>query len=277
MRTTVFDGDKLCILRSKTPYFTLSSECENEYLTRSGENVNLHKRCNIPFVVFPYFESTVSTNIRSDPVLVCLFREKGSVWCSGPNSELVLEVIPSYFTEYVSIVVNDGSEELMINNSNTIRNIFTSFRVRIQDDVNLGESIALKHIVNDVENAVLYSMKQLNLLSKCKEYAITLAKKWDDDRERQLEKDREVFAKGNEGNEGSEGNESSQEQPWQIVRNKKFAKFSSNDLIDPVKFIRPLLVDFPFHAVKSAFSIPTIPKKTTNRFYLDDDSVEEFE
>lgn len=51
---------------------------------------------------------------RRDPVALDLFDERGSEWCSGPNSMLAVHEIPNTFEKYWEIDEFDGSETVRL-------------------------------------------------------------------------------------------------------------------------------------------------------------------
>lgn len=51
---------------------------------------------------------------RDNPDVIQLFQEKGSKWCSGKYSDLVLKQIPNNVSDYVYVGEYDGYESLNI-------------------------------------------------------------------------------------------------------------------------------------------------------------------
>ena len=276
----ILDEDKLCILISKTPHFTLSEECEKEYSTRSGMRSNTDSRLTVPFSYSPDQIPSNCTNIRSDAVLVCLYREKGSEWCSGPNSQLCLEIVPGYFSEYVDICVRDGQEVLTVNYIHALQMRLQTFKEETAKLAYPVDYSTINIFLSSYEFDTLYTLKQSRLITPYKEHALKLDKEWVDVRKRQLEKDHELLNK---------------EQPWETVTNRKK---KSNQIIympttpiqkqeNDVNSLQMLMedsLDISEHQThqkhqthtKSAFSIPPINSIARNRFYLDDDTIEEF-
>ena len=251
----VLDDDKFCILVSSTPNFTLSEECEKEYTIRSGLKPNTDIRLSIPFSYSPDQIPNDYKNIRSDAVLVCLYREKGSEWCSGADTHLRLEIIPSYFTEIVDIRVKDGKEVLTVPYLDCLDQ---QLRTLKEESAKLDPTVELKtfrNVLLSYENDMMYTLNMSRRVEPYKEHALKLDQEWIDVRKRQMEKDKELL----------------KEQPWEVVKNKKKKNVGNYIVYLPTT---PPLVDT--EPPKSAFSIPPIQSIYRNRFYLDDDIIDEF-
>ena len=245
--TATLDGEKLCILVSSTPYFALSDDCEREYTTRSGYNANTAKRLSIPFSTDPDTQVPLYTNIRSDPVLVCLYREKGSAWCSGRDSQLHLEVVPGYFSEYVNIQVKDGREVLEVEWYESMEdNIQHLKRELLEMPFPMSKQTLQSELLN-YEFGYSLIMKNIKRIPRYKEYGVTLDKEWEACRVRQQMKDEET---------------------WNLVKSKKKKKQQTNSVLldstDTIEMIRPLLENFPFPSNTSSSNV--LVRRLPNRF-----------
>jgi len=200
------EGDKLCILLSKGS-FSLSEECEKEYRKRAGIDANVQERLLIPFRFDPDTPPG-PVNIRIDPVLFTLYREKGSQWCSGSDSvvgtrkcskisgpdtntsigsdrcsggKLFLACVPSYFSEYFEISVEDNIEIISIDLQNLLENILEGFisstKEYTTDVRETSEIILAKHIKSLEEHYTILRQSEKNILPYS-EYVNVLEKKW---------------------------------------------------------------------------------------------------
>jgi hypothetical protein len=230
------EGEKLCILISSTPYFTLSDDCEREYTTRSGYNANIAKRLSIPFSTDPNTGVPLYTNIRCDPVLVCLYREKGSAWCSGRDSQLHLEVVPGYFSEYVKIQVKDEGEVLEVEWYESLMDNVRHFKRELLEMPFPMSKQTLQSELLNYEFGYSLTMVNIKRIAQYKEYGVTLDKEWEACRVRQQKKD---------------------EESWNVVKSKKKKQ--------PVaEMIRPLLENFPFPSNTLSNTPPV--RRLPNRF-----------
>jgi len=166
------EGDKLCVFLSKGS-FSLSEECEKEYQKRVGIKPNVQERLLIPFRFDPDTPPG-PINIRIDPVLFALYREKGSEWCSG--GKLFLACIPSYFSEYFDISFEDDTEIISIDIQVLLENILEDFlhstKASLEDTTNLRMSseCTLLSVSEDIQRDKNKLVKHIKFLEE--HYAI---------------------------------------------------------------------------------------------------------
>jgi hypothetical protein len=192
------EGDKLCILLSKGS-FSLSEECEKEYRKRAGNDANVQERLLIPFRFDPDTPPG-PVNIRIDPVLFAIYREKGSQWCSG--GKLFLACVPAYFSEYFDISLEENVEIISIDIQKLLEitiEIFLSSTKELKKttaadtlDLVWGSECALQSVCDDLreakqdllkkiqylDNNCAYIRKEEQKLVEYAEYAKVLEEKW---------------------------------------------------------------------------------------------------
>lgn len=84
--------------------FGFSDAFLKEYNLRTGaftDEVSIHIRVG-------------NESIRCNPVVIAIFEEKGSEWCSGPHSSLAVREFPAIFEKYWEIEEYDGNEHVRI-------------------------------------------------------------------------------------------------------------------------------------------------------------------
>lgn len=97
--------------------FEFSKAFEAEYKTRTGRELKAHQR----------LYRTGPDSIRCDPVAIAIFEEKGSEWCSGPNSVLAVRKIPKIFERYWEIDEYDGDETVRVDRSEALADCLHAF------------------------------------------------------------------------------------------------------------------------------------------------------
>lgn len=97
--------------------FSLSDAFIAEYETRKGRKINVTKSL---------FQRNIGS-IRCDPDAIAIMEEKGSVWSSGPGSELAIYEVPPVFDEYWEIEENDGDEYVRILVSEALADVLHTF------------------------------------------------------------------------------------------------------------------------------------------------------
>jgi hypothetical protein len=95
--------------------FEFSNAFEEEYRARGGSMTNGRM-----FRIGP-------ESIRCDPLAIAIFEEKGSEWCSGPNSMLEIREIPAIFERYWEVDEYDGNESIRVCVSEAYADILHTF------------------------------------------------------------------------------------------------------------------------------------------------------
>jgi hypothetical protein len=85
--------------------FAFSEAFEEEYKTRTGKPTRVDVR--LPRLLGP-------ESIRTDPVAIAIWEEKGSEWCSGTDSALEMYEVPAVFEKYWEIEDYDGNETVRL-------------------------------------------------------------------------------------------------------------------------------------------------------------------
>ena len=202
------EGDKLCIILSKGS-FSLSEECEKEYRKRAGIDANVQERLLIPFRFDPDTPPG-PVNIRIDPVLFAIYREKGSQWCSGSGGKLFLACVPAYFSEYFDISVEDNTEIISIDIQKLLEitiEVFLSSTKELKKttaadtlDLVWGSECVLQSVCDDLrevnqdlvkkiqflDDTCAYIRKEEGKIVEFAEYAKVLEEKWDVARSKSL-------------------------------------------------------------------------------------------
>jgi hypothetical protein len=106
--------------------FQFSTAFEEEYKKRTGHAISDHGR----------FYRIGSDSIRCDPLVLAIFEEKGSEWCSGFGSSLDIYEIPAIFERYWEIDEYDGNETVRICISEAYADILHLFMENSSDDIN---------------------------------------------------------------------------------------------------------------------------------------------
>ncbi len=98
--------------------FSFSKEFDDEYIRRTGKKPNTEARI---------FRLVGPESIRTDPVAVALWEEKGSEWCSGPGAAIELYEIPAVFEHYWEIEENNGDESVRVLISEALADILHDY------------------------------------------------------------------------------------------------------------------------------------------------------
>jgi len=97
--------------------FQFSEAFLAEYTKRTGRNMNLFIEL---MLIGP-------ESIRCDPTAIALFREKGSAWCSGPESSIAAFECPVIFERHWEIDEYNGDERVRILVSDALADILHAF------------------------------------------------------------------------------------------------------------------------------------------------------
>ena len=97
--------------------FCLSDAFVTEYNKRTGKELDQVKAL--------FYKGADS--IRCDPVAITLYEEKGSEWCSGPDSELAIREVPDVLSRYWEIEESDGDEYVRICVADALADILHTF------------------------------------------------------------------------------------------------------------------------------------------------------
>jgi len=97
--------------------FCLSDAFVAEYNKRTGKELDQVKAL--------FYKGAGS--IRCDPVAITLFEEMGSVWCSGPDSELAIRDVPDVLSRYWEIEESDGDEYVRVCVAEALADILHTF------------------------------------------------------------------------------------------------------------------------------------------------------
>ena len=95
--------------------FNLSDAFVSEYDNRSNNKISAFR-----------YKSGIES-IRCDPIAIAIFEEKGSEWCSGPDSMIEVRHIPRVFEHYWEIDEYDGDEHVRILVSDAFADILHTF------------------------------------------------------------------------------------------------------------------------------------------------------
>lgn len=95
--------------------FDFSSEFEAEYERRMGKKIS---------EICPYGANKA---IRTDPVSIAIFEEKGTEWCSGRHSSLKIYTIPVALAKYWSVDEYDGDETIRVSIEEALADILETY------------------------------------------------------------------------------------------------------------------------------------------------------
>lgn len=105
--------------------FGFSSQCKEEYTRRTGQSVRYEE------------------GLRTDPVMITLFLEKGSKWMSGRYAELAFHEVPEALLEFIHVSEYDGKESVGLHLEAAESTYLTAFRRSVNaDQTNLHECYA---------------------------------------------------------------------------------------------------------------------------------------
>lgn len=98
--------------------FELSEQCCEEYKKRTGKELKTYN----------------DEDNRRDPVIVELFKEKGSVWMSGDCSKLALYEVDERLMPYVKIDEYDGRERVFVDMNEAREELYSKFVDEVAPD-----------------------------------------------------------------------------------------------------------------------------------------------
>jgi hypothetical protein len=84
--------------------FEFSKECKKELHRRGLLNTNYND---------DYLSNCVTEPLRSHPVVLQIFDEMGSEWCSGDDSKIEKEIIPAGFSKWAKVIGCEGGSEFI--------------------------------------------------------------------------------------------------------------------------------------------------------------------
>ncbi len=97
--------------------FDFSSAFLDEFKVRTGRLLDTYKAL---FRLGP-------NSIRSNPVAIAIFEERGSEWCSGPHSAIAVREIPVIFANYWEIDEYDGEEHIHVSVDSALADCLHTF------------------------------------------------------------------------------------------------------------------------------------------------------
>lgn len=99
--------------------FGFSDECCNEYEKRTGKSLQSYDD---------------SLEVRSDPVIIQLYHEKGSGWMSGTYSDLHFYPVIKELIKYCVISEYDGLESAGLNMKESSLDKYTEFMTKVREN-----------------------------------------------------------------------------------------------------------------------------------------------
>jgi hypothetical protein len=99
------------------PGFTFSNAFIAEYEAKTGQHLD---------TISALF-CRGSDSIRCDPVAIAIVEERGSAWCSGPESEIAIYEVNDVFARYWEIESNDGDEYVRVLVSEALADVLHTF------------------------------------------------------------------------------------------------------------------------------------------------------
>lgn len=190
------------VLYAHQGLFHLSGDC-----VKALRYTNLEERLRLPWVPSP----GTSWNLRCDPVLLGLYRQKGSAWISDTESgaEIRMALVPSFGQEYIQVrstfAAEYTHEDVSVEFDAMYRDAAHLFLRKNKDAIPLPEDMARFH------QHIGFIDEAADLWSKAAQEIARLEKEWT--KERDAERIKEAVAHPMKP-------ELSNDEGWQIVRGR---------------------------------------------------------